>query len=580
MTAAPVQAVFFWRADRTSVFKAIYGRLAGPGGYTKDFHQPRGEQARALERALGTPEGVEVGLEWRWPSGSDAQGKLLPAADFAESNGRMNLRWSTNSPPLPWRLRPDASDETVETLVGQPALAAPADADEQLEALRAKGESPWLVAVHLFGEGPVLHARVVLENPQQEREWASWKSLPAAVREAMEDLPERSPGGFVEFSEGFAVRAGAIVDRVMSAFSENPNVLLVGPPGTGKTVAMEDIRCAFEESRGVGFDPNKLHNAFTDDAGDFTGDTRVRSVVFHPSYAYEDFVMGLLPEPTEDGVTVKPHVGPLLELAHFASQPDRRALLIADEFNRGAAASIFGDTLALLDADKRSTPGDIDSGAKIRTPYAHLGPKIPDGEVLPNEVSLPSPLYILAAMNSADRSVAPLDAALRRRFAILYIGPDYDLLRAHLGVPDGFDLGDPASWTTAEHVKALAVRLLERLNGRIEAISGRDFLLGQSVMWKVAGADRSDALRSLAAAMDNNVIGTLTLSFTDRDGAFAAVLNVDQFVESDDPRHPTGAAEWHAPDEAIKQVATPRLRPVRFQNLSDDDLVAVFASLL
>ncbi|MGL5830268.1 MAG: hypothetical protein ACRC0L_11970, partial [Angustibacter sp.] len=269
-----------------------------------------------------------------------------------------------------------------------------------------------------------------------------------------------------------------------------------------------------------------------------------------------------------------------LELAHFASEPDRRALLIADEFNRGAAASIFGDTLALLDADKRATPGDADSGAKIRTPYMHLGPTTPDGQDLPDEVSLPSSLHILAAMNSADRSVAPLDAALRRRFAILYIGPDYDVLRAHLGVPEDFELGHPDTWITSDHIKALAVRVLERLNSRIEAISGRDFLLGQSVMWKVEGADRSTALRSLAAAMDNNVIGTLTLSFTDRDGALAAVLNVDQFDESGDARHPLGAAEWHVPDEAIRQVATPRLRPVRFLNLSDDDLLVVFASLL
>ncbi|MGL5830221.1 MAG: hypothetical protein ACRC0L_11720, partial [Angustibacter sp.] len=327
MTAKPVQSVFFWRADGTSVFKAIYGRLSGHGGYTKDFHQPRGEQARALERALGTPEGVEANVEWRWPGGNDPHGKLLAAADFHESNGRMNLRWSTNAPPSPWRLREDASDTTAETLIGRPGLTVPAEADEELKALRERGETPWLVAVHLFGEGPALHARVVLEDPQPGREWASWDSLPAAVRQAMRDLPDRNPGGFVEFREGFAVRAGAIVDRVMSAFSENRNVLLVGPPGTDKTVAMDDIRRAFEEARGVGFDPDKLHGAFTDDADEFEGETRVRSVVFHPSYAYEDFVMGLLPEPTDTGVTVMPHVGPLLELAHFASEPDRRALL-------------------------------------------------------------------------------------------------------------------------------------------------------------------------------------------------------------------------------------------------------------
>jgi 5-methylcytosine-specific restriction enzyme B len=446
-----------------------------------------------------------------------------------------------------------------------------------LASIQDSGEKPWLIAVHLYGEDAVLHARVVLEHPAPDREFASWEALPSAVREAMKDLPARAPGGFVEFEEGYVLRAGAIVDRVMSAFNENPNVLLVGPPGTGKTVAMDDVRRALEEGKSVTFDPEKLHRAFAEMDSGSAADTRVKSLVFHPSYSYESFVIGLFPVPVEGlGISAEPKVGPLLELAHFASQPGRRALLICDEFNRGAAASIFGDTLALLDIDKRSEPGQPETGATIEMPYAYLEPKTSDGEVLPPLISLPSTLKIFAAMNSADRSVAPLDAALRRRFSIIHVGPDYDVLRDHLGVPDDFALGDPSEWTGPEHIKALAVAVLHAINERIEAIEGRDFLLGQSVMWQVDGIDRTTCLRSLAAAMDNYVIGTLTLSYTDNDAALAAVLNIGP------PGEDTagGAAYWYSPSERIRDVASPRLRPVRFQELDDDSLIKALTSLL
>lgn len=579
MTYRPVQAVFFWRADMLGIFKAAYGRIAGQGGYTKDFFQPRGELARALERALGTGTGVPTDLEWRWPGGGiDAAGKLLRAADFDQQAGRLNLRWQTNHAPPPWRLTPNPTATSLSTLRGLPGLESVAQADAQRAALIEADEGPWFIAVHLADEGPVLHTRVVLQRPQPGREYADWNSLPPQVRNEMAVLPLDVPGGFVEFMGGSAVRAGAIVDRVMQAFIETRNVLLVGPPGTGKTIALEDIRRAFQNGGGVGFDTDALHGAFDGGTSHFDGETKVQSLVFHPSYAYEDFVIGLVPKPVEGGVSVEPRVGPLLRLARFASEPDHRSLLVCDEFNRGAAASIFGDTLALLDTDKRSVPGAADSGATIATPYFGLDPEV-DGHRLDELTSFPSTLYILAAMNSADRSVAPLDAALRRRFAIIYVGPDYDLLRSHLGIDDDFVLGEPATWTAVEHIKALAVAILEAVNDRVEAISGRDFLLGHSLMWHVDGSDTDEALRSLASAIDNHLLGTLTLSFTDNDAALAAVLNVGPPTDRGDEL-PVAAATWHYPSEALSRVAGPRLRPTRFLQLRNGDRITALRSLL
>ncbi len=559
-----------------SVFKAIYGRRPGGTTYTKDFHQPRGAMARALERALGISEGGTAKVEWRWPGGADSAGKLLPAADFAESNGRMNLRWQTDSAPKPWRLTPAPTSTTTETMAGIPDLASDSAADAQLMNLIGGSEEPYLLAVKLRGEGNVLHTRLVLGNPKPGREFASVDTLPALVRDAIATLETNRPGGFVEFGGGRVARAVAIVEQILDAFKRSPNVLLVGPPGTGKTVAMEDIVHLWSDPDQMTFDPDTLHGGFSSAPDYSQAETRIRSLVFHPSFAYEDFVMGLLPEPVAGGVSIKPHVGPLLELAAFAAEEDRRALLICDEFNRGQAAAIFGDTLGLLDRDKRSTPGDPDSGASIDTPFHHLNPSTADGKVLGSTIRLPRTLFVLAAMNSADRSVAPLDAALRRRFAIVHVGPDYDVLRDHLGIPEALSPGiDPTSWTTVGDIKAIAVNLLEAINDRIETILGRDFVLGQSVVWHVDGESVEEALTELAMAMDTNIIGTLALTFTDNDAALAAVLNVDK--ESGDAPQ---AGRWIQPDEAIRNVATERLRPALFKSLPQDVLVATLASLL
>lgn len=590
MTKRAVQSVFFWPADMATPFRAVYGRVKGSNKYSKDFHQIATPAARAMERAFGLAERSQTSLVWEWPGGQRAENSQFKPG--AEDDPRSRAHWPYGDSPDPWRLSPNVGPETLESIAGtpgEPRVQMEPEAEDageaQLKLVQDSDERPWYVAVHLHGDGPTLHVRTVLENPKSGHEAASWESLPASIRRAMSVTRKRREAtGFVEFEEGVPVRAGAIVKQVLEAFKDNPNVLLVGPPGCGKTVAMEDLRRAYEHgSVSIMFDPDVNHGAFSEVSNTFDGETRIRSLVFHPSYAYEDFVIGLLPEPVRDtdgtptgGVTVRPRVGPLLDLALFASEQKRRALLVCDEFNRGAAAAIFGDTLALLDADKRRTPGQ-DDGATIDTPYFHLQPVSSDGEPLGPLTALPSTLHVLAAMNSADRSVAPLDAALRRRFAIIFVGPDYAVLRERLEVPENFELGAQQEWSTPEHVKALAVEVLAALNERIEVVLGRDFLLGHSVMWDVTGDTYAAALRSLAVAMDNRVLGTLALSFVDNDAALAAVLNMPG---SESEATGEKAASWHQPSETIRQVAAPRLRLQRFQSLDDDALRSAFASLL
>lgn len=569
MTAKLVDAVFFWSAVGTTNFKVVYGRRPQGNQYTKDFHQPRNELARALEKTLGVGKGDETPVEWRWPGGVDQDGRLHPASDFAAAGGRLNLRWKTNQAPAPWRVTPSPTALTPETMAGTPDSDDEALANQLHAAIVSAGERPWLVAVHLVGEGAVLHARLFLESPAPGREFASWDNLPDPVRTEMKQTRDNQ-GGYYLFPEG-ELMSDSLVKRILAAFEDSPNVLLVGPPGTGKTVAMEKIAQLYSgaPTPTVTFDPDLLHQAFGTNSVVPGGSRRLASLLFHPSYAYEHFVMGLLPDVVSGAVSVKPHVGPLLELAQFAdADPDNKALLILDEFNRGNAAAIFGDTLALLDRDKRDL-------ALIDTPYKHLTPTTDLGP-LDATTRLPSDLRILAAMNSADRSVAPLDAALRRRFSIIHVDPDLDVLADWLEVDTshGFVLGDPTTWATPGHVAAVALSILQSLNTRIGFVLGRDFLLGQSVFWHLdTSGDVGAALTSLATALDNRVLGTLALSFTDDDEGLAAVLGVGENATG-----PAAAAWVSAPADLSRWPN--RLKLNRFSDLDASDLVAALVSLI
>nr|WP_255499143.1 AAA family ATPase [Leucobacter sp. cx-169] len=336
---------------------------------------------------------------------------------------------------------------------------------------------------------------------------------------------------------------------------DNPNLLLVGPPGTGKTVRLEQLTQFVEHSSGgLSFDPDQAHDAWSEDTDVLLGKASV--VVLHPSYTYENLVVGLLPEPVKGGVAVRATPGPLVNLAKFASKPGNRALLVLDEFNRGNAAAILGDTLALLDKDKRDR-------AHISLPFSQLGIEVPaeyaDGQSsrVPAKFTLPKNLWIVAAMNSSDRSVAPLDAALRRRFSIVEVPPDYEVLAQRLRVVEETELEDDFADWTPEHVSSLAVKLLRAINDRIDAVLGSDFRLGQSNFWSVDGASRDEAISSLASAFDYRLVATLKLALQDDDGALAAILRAGT---SQAPA--SGAAivaHWKGADPSLGTYASARL---------------------
>ena len=240
-------------------------------------------------------------------------------------------------------------------------------------------------------------------------------------------------------------------NRLLTSLRTRKNLILQGPPGTGKTfIARRLAWCLIGHK----------------------DDDPVEMVQFHQSYAYEDFVQGY--RPTDDGgFDLRP--GAFHRFCERArANPGTPHVFIIDEINRGNLSRIFGELLMLIEADKRSEE------YAVSLTYAH-----PSG----GRFHIPDNVYILGMMNTADRSLALVDYALRRRFAFATLNPAFGTEHGKQAFRDYLEGQGVAG--------ELVTRIIERMAELNEQIAndpelGRGFRVGHSYFVPTDKEDRLD----------------------------------------------------------------------------------------
>jgi MoxR-like ATPase len=240
-------------------------------------------------------------------------------------------------------------------------------------------------------------------------------SLVSVVEDELEELELEEIELAPEYSLAKCAEQTGIKEDILArwtrAVERKKQAIFYGPPGTGKTFIAEHLARHL-----IG-----------------GGDGFVDLVQFHPAYAYEDFIQGIRPESNPDRGLEYPVVpGRFLQFCRKAEGREGLCVLIIDEINRANLARVFGELMYLLEYREREIP--LAGGGRFR---------IPDN------------VRMVGTMNTADRSIALVDHALRRRFAFLALYPDFDILRQyHRKHETGFP------------VESL-ISVLERLNRQI-----------------------------------------------------------------------------------------------------------------
>ncbi len=250
------------------------------------------------------------------------------------------------------------------------------------------------------------------------------------------------------------------LEKILERLRTKKNLILQGPPGTGKTWLAKRLAFALIGQR---------------------DDSKVRAVQFHPNLSYEDFVRGW--RPAGDGRLALTD-GPFVEMIEAAAkEPTARHVVVIEEINRGNPAQIFGEMLTLLEADKRTPNEALELSYKRSKDERKF---IPDN------------LYVIGTMNIADRSLALVDLALRRRFAFIDLEPT-------LGKP-WHDWVNSQCGIDSEILVEIEKRL-NFLNALISADTslGSQFRVGHSYVTPPFGIPISDAREWFRQVVDTEI---------------------------------------------------------------------------
>jgi 5-methylcytosine-specific restriction protein B len=302
------------------------------------------------------------------------------------------------------------------------------------------------------------------------------------------------------------------------------NTILYGPPGTGKTYKTAQKAIEICGAKG------KDRPAIMDEYKKLCDGKRISFVTFHQSYGYEEFVEGLRPMLKDDTPSDKLKVetvpvvaksardvqyeirdGAFKMLCEVARGKDELYVIIIDEINRGNISKIFGELISLIEEDKRS--GEVNE-LTVTLPYSQ------------EAFSVPKNVYIIGTMNTADRSLALVDTALRRRFHFEETMPDTQVLD-ELTI-NGVDIS----------------LMLATMNRRIEALYDREHTIGHAYFTELMGIEKGNKFNALKNIFQNKIIPLLEEYFFEDWEKIRKVLGDNQKKDAAHQFITSAPCEW------------------------------------
>lgn len=337
-------------------------------------------------RKEGEPEirSYQLPLEVVRPMTSDLQAAYEATLDFIAQkfqNWKRTSHWKQHNPEIAEALfKPEQREQLFAGLLDETELRYERHFTAFYQDISEEREGYEIDEAEPRGGEEAVEAVEVKAESEKEREMETYANPSSFILH-----PSSLPYPLAQLAEETGFDEAELA-RWVRAIERKGQAILYGPPGTGKTFVAEKLAAHL-----VG-----------------GGDGFFDLVQFHPAYAYEDFVQGIRPQSEGDHLSYPIVPGRFLEFCAEASQRRERCVLIIDEINRANLSRVFGELMYLLEYRERAIP--LAGGGFFK---------------------IPANVRLIGTMNTADRSIALVDHALRRRFAFLALYPNYDLLRRY-----------------------------------------------------------------------------------------------------------------------------------------------------